>query len=175
MSPSNHIQQRKEQLRRQRAVARLAAKQKAAKQDLVSRSLQQQQTALYLAQFAGRDKELGMDQTNVEALCLSLTVSYPLLSSHPVSFSLVSSPCPISFFRAFFFLSLTAPHFSFPFGANKHEQALTNTHQAEAPQDVVNAVNNSAAGAAEDMTDEKRAGLMRLRALIDKALATDSS
>lgn len=90
---SAHIQRRQEQLRHERAVARLAAKQKAAKRELVSRSLQQQQAALYLAQLAGRDKELGLDQTNVEALCLSLTVSHVALhltSSLVITFHSIS-------------------------------------------------------------------------------------
>lgn len=69
---------RKEQQRQRRMAAKAAARQNAQKQQFASRSIQEQQAALHLAQFANKEKDIGLDQTSVDALCLSLTVSLPL-------------------------------------------------------------------------------------------------
>ncbi|KAF2012055.1 hypothetical protein BU24DRAFT_435490 [Aaosphaeria arxii CBS 175.79] len=95
----------------ERRAAKQAAKRRASQQQFAARPIQQQQAALHLAQLANKETDIGLNETSVDALYLSLT--------------------------------------------------------AEAPDEVVTAI--STAGP-PPLTEEKRAELMKLRALIDRAL-----
>lgn len=51
---------------------------KASMQSFAARPIQQQQAALNLAKLANKETEIGLNASNVDALILSLTVSFHL-------------------------------------------------------------------------------------------------
>ncbi|KAF1963283.1 hypothetical protein CC80DRAFT_511666 [Byssothecium circinans] len=70
--------------RQDEASTKAAAQRKASMQHFAARPIEQQQAALHLAQFAKKEHDIGMNDTNVDALVLRLTVSclLPSLTSN---------------------------------------------------------------------------------------------
>lgn len=62
--------------REERRAAKEAARRRASPQQFAVRPIQQQQAALYLAQLAKKEQDIGLNDMSIEALCLSLTVRH---------------------------------------------------------------------------------------------------
>jgi hypothetical protein len=75
------------QYREERRAAKAAAKRTKYRQQFAARPIEQQQAALHLAQLANKEADIGMNETTVDALCLSLTVRQHLtLTQHSPTF-----------------------------------------------------------------------------------------
>ncbi|KAF2268453.1 hypothetical protein CC78DRAFT_529903 [Lojkania enalia] len=79
----DRIEKQKKSRRDAKAAQKAAVKRKSTMEHFAARSIQQQQTALHLMQLAHREQDIGLNETNVDALILSLTVRHTLMPHNP--------------------------------------------------------------------------------------------
>ncbi|ORY13294.1 hypothetical protein BCR34DRAFT_481188 [Clohesyomyces aquaticus] len=82
---SSRIAKQKAEKKSARAAAKAAAKRKASLESLAARPIATQQAALHLVQYANKEQDIGLTETNVQSLILGLTAEAPNDVVHAIS------------------------------------------------------------------------------------------